>query len=219
MQTKQMTAPAEVRVKTDADGNPTGVVEAYVSVFGNVDLVGDRVVKGAFSEFVQRVKDGWRAPFVWSHKTHTPEMFIGDTIDAEETEHGLKVTAQLHMDEPVAAKVFSLIEKRQVSQYSFAYKVKEARWVDEDGKRIYELVKLDVHETGPTMFGANPETRTVTAKDLPAAEPETDPEDPIEGNGSEKTSEDPEEGNEAPQATPATAEEWQQMTDVAHAHV
>lgn len=201
-----MTAPATVQVKRASEDDPTGVVEAIVSVFDNVDLVGDRVVKGAFSEFVTKVKGGWRAPFVWSHKTHTPEMFIGDTIDAEETDEGLKVTAQLHLDEPTAAKVFRLIEAEQVSQYSFAYKVSEGRFVDEDGERIYELVKLDVFETGPTMFGANPATRTLVAKDLPQ---ETDSEDPATGNESEKTSEDPV-GNEA---SSPTGEELQSMFD------
>lgn len=164
MSSKMLVAPAEVRVKTDTDDDRKGVVEAIVSVFNNVDKVGDRVVPGAFKAFVDRVNGGWRAPFVWSHQTHTPDMFIGDTLAAEETAEGLKITAQMHMDEPMAAKVFSLIEKRQVANYSFAYKVEEARWVEEGDDEIYELVKLDVSETGPCMYGANPETRTVAAK-------------------------------------------------------
>lgn len=164
MGSKMLVAPAEVRVKTDTDDGRKGVVEAIVSVFNNVDRVGDRVIPGAFKAFVDRVNDGWKAPFVWSHQTHTPDMFIGDTLAAEETDEGLKITAQMHMDEPVAAKVFSLIEKKQVANYSFAYKVEEARWVDEDDEQVYELVKLDVSETGPCMYGANPETRTVAAK-------------------------------------------------------
>ena len=159
-----LVAPAEVRVKTDTDDDRKGVVEAIVSVFGNVDRVGDRVVPGAFKSFVDRVNSGWKAPFVWAHQTHTPDMFIGDTLAAEETAEGLKITAQLHLDEPVAAKVFSLIEKRQVANYSFAYKIEEARWVEENDEEIYELVKLAVSETGPCMYGANPETRTVAAK-------------------------------------------------------
>ncbi len=164
---KTLIAPARVKALTadEVDG-ADGVVEAIVSVFDNVDLVGDVVRKGAFSEFVSAVKGGWRAPFVWSHMTHSPEMFIGDTIDAEETDEGLKVRAQLHLDEPIAAKVFSLIAKDQVTQYSFSYDINEAGPVTVDGDTIYELRKLVVHETGPTMYGANPATRTETVKQL-----------------------------------------------------
>lgn len=163
---KTLIAPATVKALKADDGTPTGVVEALVSVFDNIDRVGDVVRKGAFADFVAKVKGGWRAPFVWSHMTHSPDMFIGDTIDAEETDEGLKVTAQLHMDEPIAAKVFRLIDAEQVNQYSFAYDINEASQVTEDGDSFYELRKLTVHETGPTMYGANPETRTEGVKAL-----------------------------------------------------
>lgn len=163
---KTLIAPATVKAVKAEDGTATGIVEAIVSVFDNVDLVGDVVRKGAFADFVARVKAGWKAPFVWSHMTHSPEMFIGDTLDAEERDKGLWVKAQIHMDEPLAAKAFSLIEKEQVTQYSFAYDIDEASMVTEDGDSFYELRKLTVHETGPTMYGANPATRTEAVKQL-----------------------------------------------------
>lgn len=164
---KTMIAPARVKaLGSDETDGAEGVVEAIVSVFDNVDLVGDVVRKGAFAEFVDRVNAGWKAPFVWSHMTHSPEMFIGDTIYAEETDEGLKVRAQVHMHEPIAAKAYSLIAKEQVTQYSFAYDIADASMVTEDGDSFYELRKLVVHETGPTMYGANPATRTETVKRL-----------------------------------------------------
>lgn len=167
---KTLIAPARVKaLAPDEVDGADGVVEAIVSVFDNVDLVGDVVRKGAFADFVAAVKGGWRAPFVWSHMTHSPEMFIGDTIDADETDEGLKVRAQLHLAEPIAAKVFSLIAKDQVTQYSFSYDIDEAGPVTVDGDTIYELRKLTVHETGPTMYGANPATRTETVKRLVSA--------------------------------------------------
>lgn len=199
---KTLLAPASVRVKSESETE--GVVEAIVSVFNNVDLVGDRVVPGAFKDFVEKVKDGWKAPFVWSHQTHSPEMFIGDTIDAEETSEGLKITAALHLEEPTAAKVFKLIKNRQVRQYSFAYKVLEGRWVTEDDDQIYELLNLDVAETGPTMFGANPATRTVAAKDAPPVEREA--------------SEEPEGSTHESDEEPGKAnEDLKQIIEVAHA--
>jgi Caudovirus prohead serine protease len=51
------------------DDEAGGTFEAIVSVFGNVDLVGDRVVKGAFKSSLKR----WREsddpiPVIWSHQ-------------------------------------------------------------------------------------------------------------------------------------------------------
>ena len=57
-----------------------------------------------------------------------------------------------------------LLKGRRVTQFSFAYDIDEAAWVEKDGDSWYELRKLSVHEVGPTPIGANQETELLAVK-------------------------------------------------------
>jgi HK97 family phage prohead protease len=106
-----------------ADITEAGTVEAIVSVFNNVDYVGDRVMPGAFSKTLENYAASGRSiPFVWSHDYDTPESYIGKVVEAEETSEGLKVRAEL-FDTPRAQVVRELLVNRVVSEFSFAYEV------------------------------------------------------------------------------------------------
>jgi HK97 family phage prohead protease len=146
-----------------AQPGDAGIVEMYVSMFGNVDLVGDRVVKGAFQKSLENFKaDGDPIPMIWNHQWEDPNAHIGKVLDAEETDQGLRVKAQLDMDQPFAAQVFRLLKERRVKEASFAYDVVRERKSKDDGAN--ELLELNLIEVGPTLKGANPETRLITAK-------------------------------------------------------
>lgn len=143
-------------------GGDEGIVEMYVSMFGNVDHVGDRVIKGAFAKSLEGFKSaGDPIPFIWNHDWDNPDSHIGKVLDAQETDEGLKVTAQLDMGEAKAAKVFRLLKERRVREASFAYDVVRERKSD-DGAN--ELVELNLIECGPTTKGANSETRVLATK-------------------------------------------------------
>lgn len=146
----------------EAGGEPEGTFEAIVSVFGNVDYAGDRVVKGAFAKSLDTWKtSGDPIPVVWSHQWADPEMHIGEVLDSEERDEGLWVKAQLDVaDDPVAAKVWRLLSKRRVREFSFAYDVLDEK--QQNGAN--ELLELDVIEVGPTLKGMNPDTALLEAK-------------------------------------------------------
>lgn len=144
-----------------ADITEAGTVEAIVSVFNNVDYVGDRVMPGAFSKTLENYAASGRSiPFVWSHDYDTPESYIGKVVEAEETSEGLKVRAEL-FDTPRAQVVRELLVNRVVSEFSFAYEVVNSQ-KGADG--YTELTELNVLECGPTLRGANPMTRLLDAK-------------------------------------------------------
>jgi HK97 family phage prohead protease len=149
-----------VRLKASGD---EGVVTAVVAVFGNVDLQGDRVVKSAFSKSLQRwAASGDRLPCVWSHEWLDPESHIGYVTSAKETDEGLEVVAKLDIESnPRAAQIFKLLKERRLTEWSFSYDVVRERRA-EDGAN--ELLELDLIEVGPALKGANPETRTISAK-------------------------------------------------------
>src|SRR5688572_17363955 len=91
-------APALQLTATDK-----GIVEAYVSVFGNVDLQGDRVMPTAFDKSLAK----WRAsgdpiPVVFSHQWGDANSIIGsaDPYKALSDEHGLRLVMKFNMGHP-----------------------------------------------------------------------------------------------------------------------
>jgi len=158
------TAPlAELELSSDDDAH-SGEFTALVAVYGNVDSMGDRIVKGAFDSTLDR----WSAksspiPVVWSHQwVADPSNIIGQVIDAKSTDDGLRVRAVLdHETNQRAAQVRSLMQRRLVQSFSFAYDVLDAVKSD-DGAN--ELRELELYEVGPTLVGANPLTELIEAK-------------------------------------------------------
>lgn len=148
------------------DNGQTGRFEALVSVFGNVDLQGDRVIKGAFEKSIKRWQaSGDPVPVLWSHEWADPFAHIGavNPEDMQETSKGLLVRGTLDIHKPFAAQVYDLLKSRRVKEWSFSYDVVNER---PGSDRANELVELDIHELGPALKGANSETETVAVKSV-----------------------------------------------------
>lgn len=164
-----LTKSCGVKVKAvgEDDSLEEGVFEAIVSVFGNVDSYGDRVVKGAFaSTLAEWEKSGDPIPVYWSHRMDDPDYNIGHVLEAKETDEGLWVKAQIDLESPKAAQVFRLLKGRRVTQFSFAYDIESYRVVKgaDDSDSVWELEQLKLYEVGPTPIGANQETELLTVK-------------------------------------------------------
>ncbi|WP_053612053.1 HK97 family phage prohead protease [Streptomyces sp. XY533] len=168
MRTKDFTA--RVKAAGVADGLAEGQFVAIVSVFGNEDSVGDVVRPGAFTEtLAQWDAKGDPIPVIWSHAWGDPFAHVGVVVKAVETLQGLEVTGQIDdLDtNPTSAQVYRLLKGRRVTQFSFAYDVKEGAWVEDDQHPwggYYELRRLKLHEVGPCLVGANQETELLAAK-------------------------------------------------------
>jgi HK97 family phage prohead protease len=142
----------------------TGEFEALFSVFGNVDLGGDRVVKGAFEKTLAKWREsGDPIPVYWNHQWDDPFANIGgiDPNDAHETDDGLYGKGVIDMDNPFAVQVYNLLSKRRVKEFSFGYTVQDSVKA-KDG--ALDLLDLDVIEVGPTLKGMNPETQLLAVK-------------------------------------------------------
>lgn len=162
-------AAAKVKAVGDTDGLAEGQFEAIVSVFGNKDSVGDIVLPGAFTDTLAAwAAKGDPIPVIWSHDWRDPFSHLGSVIRAEEREEGLWVRGDLDLDNAKAAQVYRLLKGRRVTQFSFAYDIVEGAWVETEDDYHYELRKLDLHEVGPCLLGANQETEllAVKARDL-----------------------------------------------------
>jgi uncharacterized protein len=159
MDVQRKTFPVELKT----EGLPAGQVEAIVSVFGNVDLGGDRVMKGAFAGSIARWKEsGTPVPVVFSHKWDDPWSHIGAVTDLEETDRGLKATYTLDVDDnPLAAHIHRLMKRGSLKEHSFAYTVNKEKSGSDGAKELHDL---DIIEVGPTLKGMNPDTELLAVK-------------------------------------------------------
>lgn len=164
------------QIKADSKA---GRFEAVVSVFGNVDSYGDRMMKGAF---VKSLSERGFPPIIWTHTWDDPP--IGVTEEAEEVEgielldgrkvDGLRLLYQLFVDDNARAKEVDAAQrtlggdgKPALREYSFAYYTKDELTLDDDefepldARHVRDLLEVDIIEAGPTLLGANDQTGPV----------------------------------------------------------
>ncbi len=165
-----LTKNATVHLKAGPDdGLAEGQFTAYASVFGNIDSYGDIVVKGAFANDLERwEKSGNNIPLLFGHNMSDPDFNIGHILAAEEDEVGLKVTAQLDLENPKAKQVYRMLKGRRIDQMSFAYDVLDGAKAQKDGEDVYEIRDLKLYEVSVVTVGANSETEVLAVKQVPA---------------------------------------------------
>lgn len=171
------------------DNLVAGQFTGYASVFGNVDSVGDKIIKGAFAESLKNFGDGGAGiPCYWCHETSDPEMNLGTTLEATEDEHGLFVKVQLDLDNPKAAYAYKLLKEQRVRQMSFAYQVTDG----ENKKDCFEITGCKIFEVSIVPVGANQATSIESVKALQDEEtaPSGDTEDDTDETSEEESDTD-----------------------------
>ena len=152
-----------VTIKAKAEN---GVISGYAATFiREPDSYGDIVAKGAFADCLKQIKDeGKVLPLLWNHDSYDLDSYIGTVIDLEEDDHGLKFTATFD-DTKEAQRARELALDGRLCKFSFAYDVIEAGEIElEDGRKAYELRKLNIHEVSLVMYPANPDTSIIEIK-------------------------------------------------------
>lgn len=176
METKQFNATS---VKAIDDTDAPGTFEAIVAVFDNIDSYGDKILPGAFANWIKACEQSGYAPPVWTHQWGT--VPIGVTEAITETNEGLYVKGRLFVDQAagedheIARQVYTAMRatdpygKAALREFSFAYDIVEMHEAktEADGY-FWELAELEVIEYGPCLKGANDQTRLIGVKsDLP----------------------------------------------------
>lgn len=120
--------------------------EGLASTFGNIDLVDDIVVRGAFKESLET-----KTPIIlWQHDSHNP---LGMPEEIRETEEGLFLKAKLPKDDTlVAGRVIPQIKVGSIRSMSIGFRIIEREFTDE-GIRL--LKKVDLLEVSLVTFPAN----------------------------------------------------------------
>ena len=156
-----------------------GEIKGYASVFGNRNYWGDIVERGAFTEFIDAMKNSSvNIPLIFEHKTGDVSAYIGTVETVAEDEKGLYITASL-ADTAEAKRVHELLEDNTLNAFSVGITATEYEH-DGEGDRI---LKASLREVSIVLEGADPYAKidkegvpeTVEAPvDEPA--PETEPE-------------------------------------------
>ena len=155
--TKQTDTQKTLRVRFQTELKAVkdeGIIEAYVSIFGNVDSDGDIIMRGAFLESLAK-----KFPVgCWSHEWDEP---IAKTLEAREDAKGLYIKAQLVMTVQRAREAFDLIKAGVIDEFSIGFRILDWEY-DDAGHRIIKKVRL--YEWSPVVAGANPDTEMISAK-------------------------------------------------------
>lgn len=146
-----------------------GEIQAWVSVYDNVDSYGDRVKFGAFAKSLSEMTPA----LVWQHDLKQP---IGKTIAMEEVpagdarlpdnikeRGGLLATGLLNLNTTAGRDAYEHVKFGSVDQYSFGYDEVLTSQNDDGTKNLNE-VKL--YEWSLVTLGANPMTQTQSIKSM-----------------------------------------------------
>lgn len=141
---RYLNLPTELKAAGD-----TGSFEGYAAIFGNIDLGGDVIERGAFKEFVKN-RDG-KTVVLWQHSMRDP---IG-VADVSQDDKGLRFAGQLVMEDATARKAHAHMKAGSVGDMSIGFNVLDGgSEVMNSGVRKLSALKL--FEISPVTFGMNP---------------------------------------------------------------
>lgn len=121
-----------------ADDDQT--LEGFASTFGNVDLQGDVVVKGAFKKTIANIKANG-IPLLADHIPSTAHV-LGTIFDAEERDKGLWIKARLSKA-PSAQDTRTKLIEGHLKKMSIGYETMDHAFEDtKDGQRVRLLKEL-----------------------------------------------------------------------------
>lgn len=147
-----------------------GLIEAYGSVFDNVDMGDDIVKPGAFKRTIQnsksRVQAGkakFLAMMLWNHDSACP---IGGWGELKEDSHGLLCKGQIILTTQAGREAYELIKAGVIQEFSIGYEVVPGG-ASYDGKTGYRnLTELRLWEVSPVTFAMNQEALLVGVKSM-----------------------------------------------------
>lgn len=157
---ERLVVPIEWKATDDAQ-----TLEGYASTFGNVDLGGDVVVKGAFKKTIANIKANG-IPLLADHVPSVNSV-LGTIYDAVEDGKGLKIWAKFSSAQSAQDARTKLVEGH-VNRMSIGYELPDGgfKFGDKDGRRVRYLTEIKLWETSVVVFPMNPEAVISTVKSM-----------------------------------------------------
>ena len=158
----------------NAISSADGIVEAIVSVTNVVDSVNDVIEPGAYKNTLRK-----RNPKgVWSHDTNIP---VAKTLKVEElmpndsrlpddlraqNAGALLVKMQFNLNTTRGRDAFYDVQFfAEEQEWSIGYSVPEGKASTDEKTGVRFIKQLELYEYSPVIFGAAPNTRTLSVKD------------------------------------------------------
>lgn len=126
--------------------NDDGTFSGYASIFGNVDLDGDVIERGAFKEVVRN--DDGKVVVLWQHNQREP---IG-VADVREDAKGLHFEGALVLEDATARKARAHMLAKSVRGMSIGFDTLK----DEVRDGVRHILEARLWEISIVTFGANP---------------------------------------------------------------
>ena len=141
---QKLTVPLEIKALSNRE------FSGYGSVFGNTDLGGDVVMRGAFKRSIaQKRKDDQLPSMFWMHD---PSRVPGKWLDMEEDQRGLAVKGVL-AETPLGDEIHTLLKMEAVRGLSIGFVTKDQDF-DDDGNRL--IKEVDLWEVSVVSLPMNP---------------------------------------------------------------
>ncbi len=154
MNIEYITVPLEVK------SLESGQFEGYGSTFGNVDLGGDVVMKGAFKDSLAEYRKAGEWPqMFWMHR---PDQIPGKWLDMSEDVKGLKIKGEL-LPTTIGNDVGILMRAKAVRATSIGFSIdSQDDYEFRDGVRL--LHRINLWEVSPVSMPMNPKARISAVK-------------------------------------------------------
>ncbi len=149
---QKLTIPLEIKTLQERE------FAGYGSVFGNVDLGGDIVVRGAFARSLTEKRRAQQLPAMfWMHDA---SRVPGKWTEMEEDKHGLAVKGEL-AETPLGNEIRTLLKMEAVRGLSIGYIPRDVDY-DKEGNRL--IKDADLWEVSVVSLPMNPLAQVAHAK-------------------------------------------------------
>ncbi len=128
-------------------------IDGYASVFGEVDLSGDRIEPGSFGGKLIPARVG-QVKMLYQHQAEAP---IGRWTDIREDRRGLYVRGEIFLDTDQGRNVHRLVEGGALDGLSIGFKTKRAK----ASSRGRTLTAVDLWEVSIVTFPMSPAARII----------------------------------------------------------
>jgi len=147
-----------LRVETK-DNSPVGTISAYLTTFGNSDVVQDVMAKGSLDRFIAKFNPmAKKLPMFYEHD-HT--AIIGEWTNLKSDEHGVVGEGVLYTETTKGSDVYKLMKRDAVSSVSIGFKSSDFEKNDAGGRTFNEI---ELVETSVVLNPANDRAQIMSVK-------------------------------------------------------
>ena len=145
-------------VETKADA-PVGTISAYLTTFGNSDVVDDVMAKGSLDSFIAKFDPSTKKlPMFYEHD-HT--SIIGEWTGLKADEHGVIGEGVLYTETTKGSDVYKLMKRNAVSSVSIGFRSSDYQKNDQGGRTFNEI---ELVETSVVLNPANDQAQIMSVK-------------------------------------------------------